>query len=321
MKESIKPLLLCCFCVIVISLIIPAYGEVISFKTDKTFYKKGDKIKFSGTLDQEDVGGVVYIRIKDYAGTKAAFQGTFPDDNNNFEVEIDTSSSKNDFLTTGIYNATAFLTKIENGVTINFDFSLDGSPVPHPETNPKQEPTTPTTTPPQQTQPQPDQVSSSDTQTDTKQDSATKDDGKSIQEKINERIEAAKKIKELQNMTKQTNGNQVNQTNENSTVGNIPSDVTNDAKNESGFDSRLLYVILGVVGAGGAGAAVYVMRNKQKPRDYSQYFEPVEKTETSEKPSMQSEDDYALMILKNRLAKGEITIDEFNELKKALKEP
>lgn len=31
-----------------------------------------------------------------------------------------------------------------------------------------------------------------------------------------------------------------------------------------------------------------------------------------------SEDDYSLMILKNRLAKGEITIDEFNNLKKIL---
>jgi len=33
------------------------------------------------------------------------------------------------------------------------------------------------------------------------------------------------------------------------------------------------------------------------------------------------EEDYSLMILKNRLAKGEITIEEFNRLKDALKEP
>src|SRR5690348_2577442 len=33
-----------------------------------------------------------------------------------------------------------------------------------------------------------------------------------------------------------------------------------------------------------------------------------------------SEDDYSLMILKNRLAKGEITVEEFNSLKQILAE-
>lgn len=36
------------------------------------------------------------------------------------------------------------------------------------------------------------------------------------------------------------------------------------------------------------------------------------------KPSEHIEENYSLMILKNRLAKGEITIEEFNNLKKVL---
>ena len=45
------------------------------------------------------------------------------------------------------------------------------------------------------------------------------------------------------------------------------------------------------------------------------------KSETSEKSEkIQSREDSALKILKNRLASGEITIEEFQELKKVLKE-
>lgn len=45
------------------------------------------------------------------------------------------------------------------------------------------------------------------------------------------------------------------------------------------------------------------------------------KSETNkESDKVQPKEDYALKILKNRLAAGEITIEEFKELKKVLKE-
>ncbi|MGI0010901.1 MAG: hypothetical protein ACREAE_05835, partial [Nitrosopumilaceae archaeon] len=87
-----------------------------------------------------------------------------------------------------------------------------------------------------------------------------------------------------------------------------------------GFDSTLLYVIAGIGSAGATGAVVYGIKNKSRHKRSHSAYSTHEKTMTP-KPSAPSEDDYAFMILKNRLAKGEITINEFNELKKALKEP
>ena len=45
------------------------------------------------------------------------------------------------------------------------------------------------------------------------------------------------------------------------------------------------------------------------------------KKETDSSKSAEiSDEDYNILVLKNRLAKGEITIDEFRALKKALKQ-
>ena len=46
------------------SLIIPAYAEVESIQTDSLFYSVGDKIIFSGTVD-DDSSGLVTIVIRD----------------------------------------------------------------------------------------------------------------------------------------------------------------------------------------------------------------------------------------------------------------
>ena len=308
-----RSVIISCFFVIGFSLIIPSYADVLSFKTDKTFYGKTGTIVFSGSVEEEDYGELVTIVIEDPSGNFVQLIQVFPDIENNFEKSISVSKFYTD---AGIYNATAFINDKTNGKIIDFDLE-------------KQRPIV---IPPSESTPEPDQPQQDDVSSDTQNDqnSGTISNEKSIQEKIKERIEAAKKIKELQNMSKPTNGNQDGQTPENHTTENpVPKDISTDTKNESpgpsvneyGFDSSMLYVILGVVGAGGVGATVYIMRNKPKSRDYSQYFPSTEKTETSENSSIASEDDYALMILKNRLAKGEIAIDEFNELKKALKEP
>ena len=106
-------------------MVIPAYAEVKSLKTDKPVYKKGETITFTGTLGVDD-SGIVYVVVNDPADAKAAFKGTFADIDHNFKVDIDTGSSKNSFVTTGIYSATAFIDKVEDGIKINFDFSLDG---------------------------------------------------------------------------------------------------------------------------------------------------------------------------------------------------
>ncbi len=90
--------------------------------------------------------------------------------------------------------------------------------------------------------------------------------------------------------------------------------------NTTNFNASLaIYPIISLVGV---GIVVYILyiRKKRNPLGG-----PVKvKKETivpSEAPSNQNDDDNAMMIIKNRLAKGEITVDEFKELRDELSEP
>jgi len=307
-----RPFVVSCLFVIAFSLMIPAYADVFTFKTDKTFYGKTSTILFSGTVEKDDFGDLVTIVIEDPGGQFVKLLQAYPDADDKFQKSIDVSKFYTD---AGIYNATAFVTNKTNGVVIDFDIE-------------KQRPViTPPTTPPMSEPKQEENTPVTDTP--TSQNSDSSEGTKTIQEKIKERIDAAKKLKESQTkinenvVDKTTNANTPVTNNtmpvDNSNTGKTKSDTEQETK--TGLDSNLLYVIIGLGGAGAAGVVVYSVKNKPKPKDYSSYFAPAEKTETAQKPDTQSEDDYALMILKNRLAKGEITIEEFNELKKALKEP
>jgi hypothetical protein len=286
---------------------IPAYADVLSFKTDKTFYGKASTIVFSGTVEEDDYRELVTIVIADPAGKFAQLIQVFPDVDNKFQKSVDVSKL---YTTAGIYNATAFITNKTDGISIDFDIEKQRPVTTLPELESEH------------TQGENDVVDTQNTQ------NIETNGDKTIQEKIKERIEAAKKLKELQTNPIQTIENTSNQTT-NSTVTNSASDNEFDTRNNSTvnslenvakFDSNLLYVIAGLGSAGAAGAVGYSIKNKPGHKKYySPYFMP-EKT-TITKQTVPSEDDYALMILKNRLAKGEITISEFDELKKALKEP
>ncbi|MGQ0638620.1 MAG: hypothetical protein ACT4N1_04630 [Nitrososphaerota archaeon] len=314
-----KLLVLCCFFVTAVALIMPADADITSFKTDKTFYKKGDKVIFSGTVEDEDVGEFVTIIVEDPAGNFVTLRQGFVTIDKDFTVTIDT---KEEFLSHGVYNATGFVVNKTNSVWETFDFSLDGSPVVHP---------TPQPAPTQQPIPQqPSQQNPSQTQQFTSTppndevESEIDDEEKTIQEKIKERIEAAKQQREAEtNPPLQTGSDEtgVNQT----TIESMATDATKVTGNNptSGVStaidlgSNLLYVVLGLGGAGATAGVVYgINKNRRNGGN-----KPVVKIrEPSERSSVPSENDYALMILKNRLAKGEITIDEFNALKEALRE-
>jgi len=82
-----------------------------------------------------------------------------------------------------------------------------------------------------------------------------------------------------------------------------------------------LYPLIALAGAGVIVAVLYVKKNKLW---FNSDFKSTNRRDDSMKPVEKEDDtveDYSLMILKNRLAKGEITIEEFNRLKDALKEP
>lgn len=299
------------FFVIAFSLVMPAYADVLTFKTDKTFYGKTSTIEFSGTVEEDDYGELVTIIIENPVGEFVKLVSVFPDADNKFQ---DSLKIEEWYDGAGIYNATAFIVNKTNGIVIDFDIEKQRPViVQEPKPEPEQE-STPTPTPI------------------ADQESETQEGEKSIQEKIKERIEAVKKQKEaLKNQTTVTS-DVVNQTSnsptiQNDTITSSDPDKTENKSNTSGLEivqsdsNSMLYVVIGIGSAGAVGAVVYGMKNKTRHKaDYSSYFKTTE-PESVQKPATKSEDDYALMILKNRLAKGEITVDEFNELKKALKEP
>jgi len=316
-----KLLVLCCFFVIAVALIMPAYADIKSFKSDKTFYKKGDKIIFSGITEEEDVGEFVTVIIEDPAGNFVTLRQGYVTIDKNFTVTIDT---KEKFASHGIYNATAFVVNKTNSVWKTFDFSLDGSPVIHSTSQPA-----PAPQPTQQPAPQPQPTSTPPpTQQSSQPDEENEnDDELTIQEKIKERIEAAQKQKEAQaNPPPQTeSGSTVDQTTTGeSTITTGDTTMNGDKSGTTGIStpidlgSNMLYVVIGLGGAGAIAGVVYGIKNKNR---HDQDDKPIVKIREPSVKSAPSEDDYALMILKNRLAKGEITIDEFNALKDALKEP
>ncbi len=104
---------------------IPAYAEVENIQTDKLFYSPGDKIIFSGIVDNDDTG-LVTIVIRDSNDKFVLLTQAFIKPDNTFERSVDTSEK---FSAHGIYNTTAFLVNMTEGSLTRFDYSLDGSPV------------------------------------------------------------------------------------------------------------------------------------------------------------------------------------------------
>ena len=98
----------CCFLVILISFIVPVYGEVKSLKTDKTFYVKGDTIIFSGTVDKNDFRKQVNLVIYDPKNQFVGISGSFSEEDSTFQIQVKTTDPQfnNKFTLKGTYNAT-----------------------------------------------------------------------------------------------------------------------------------------------------------------------------------------------------------------------
>ncbi|MBI3623386.1 fibronectin type III domain-containing protein [Candidatus Pacearchaeota archaeon] len=147
-----------------------------------------------------------------------------------------------------------------------------------------------------------------------------------IYEEIQKRIENAKRLQQLmQEKSKKVSLNE--NMNLGDSIGNTSaSNVGTASENKSlSIDfNNILYPVIALSGVGVIVAVLYVKKNKLW---FNSDFKPTNKQNIAD--SMKSvekeddfiEEDYSLMILKNRLAKGEITIEEFNRLKDALKEP
>lgn len=160
----------------------------------------------------------------------------------------------------------------------------------------------------------------------------------SLDELLKQRLEAAQRLQELlhgkpsNSPTPPTSGKQQSvNLSENVGLGDtMPANLESKKSNSisennlalnsfTNFDIKsVLYPAISLVGVGMIVTILY-FRKKQKLavdiRESQEAHLPVEQTFEKQ------DDDYAMMILKNRLAKGEITIDEFKALKDELSEP
>lgn len=247
------------------SLTIPAYAEVNSFQTDKSFYTTGSKIYFTGTVGIGDYQKQVNLVIHGPLGKFVLISGNYSDSIYTFEIVVNTNDT-NQFSSKGTYSATAFIGDPSGGKTITFDFSPDGSPVIH---------------------------------------------------QVPQNTNAG-----TTNAGQQTPQHYVAQLNENismSDVGGkqIKVNASTIEKSASPFDFKnILYPVISLCGVGIVIAVIYFKKINLKPsKQKSIKPQPTTQTMISE-----PEDDSAMLILKNRLAKGEINLDEFKAIKDALSE-
>jgi len=146
----------------------------------------------------------------------------------------------------------------------------------------------------------------------------------SIDELIKQRIENAKKL----HQTSQAKSNKIS-LNENigttDLIGNtFSSQLLNFGNVLPSFNfNNLLYPLIILAGIGVIIAVIIGKKNQLwfKPNFKSTDIHyPSDSMESEKQDDVSVEEDYSLLILKNRLAKGEITIEEFNRLKAALRE-
>lgn len=104
----------------------PAFAEVTSLQTNNESFYKGDEIVFSGTVEDGSTG-LVTIVIRDLNDEFVLLtQAIIDDDDNSFEREI---KIENKFTENGNYNAIGFILSMAKGATTNFDVSLNEIPI------------------------------------------------------------------------------------------------------------------------------------------------------------------------------------------------
>jgi len=109
---------------IITLMIVPAYGDVTSFKTDKSVYSIDDKIVFLGTSDNP--GEIVNIAIKNNFGNTVDFRSGFVNSSGHFSLNPITADNQI-FDKSGTYEIIAFgnTQQVQDGTTLSLYFSDD----------------------------------------------------------------------------------------------------------------------------------------------------------------------------------------------------
>ncbi|MFB5610948.1 MAG: Ig domain-containing protein, partial [Nitrosopumilaceae archaeon] len=107
---------------LIIFMIVPAYGDVTSFKTDKSVYSIDDKITFFGTSNNP--GELVHVAIKNPFGNTVEFRSGVSNSTGHFSLVPITADSQL-FDKPGTFEVTAFgdTQQVQNGTRLSLDFS------------------------------------------------------------------------------------------------------------------------------------------------------------------------------------------------------
>ncbi len=103
--------------IILLSGILPAFAEVAEIQLDKTTYVKGDIINVKGTVTK-DASGLVTIVLRDSNDKFVLLSQAFIQTDDSFEKAIPINEK---FQVLGAYNATAFVLNMTAGMTQSFE--------------------------------------------------------------------------------------------------------------------------------------------------------------------------------------------------------
>jgi len=103
-------------------MIVPAYGDVTSLKTDKSVYLIGDKIVFLGTSNNP--GEIVNVAIKNTFGNTVEFRSGVVNSTGHFSL-VPITADNQIFDKSGTYEIIAFgnTQQVQNGIRLTLDFS------------------------------------------------------------------------------------------------------------------------------------------------------------------------------------------------------
>jgi len=124
-KKRYEPYSLGFVALLMLTTIVPAFGEVTSIQTNSESFYKGEQIKFSGTVEKGSIG-LVTIVIRDLNETFVMLSQASINPDDSFEKTIKISAK---FSKHGIYNATGFILNMTKGATTDFGVSLNGVPI------------------------------------------------------------------------------------------------------------------------------------------------------------------------------------------------
>ena len=125
MNEKKSIFLLIIIGILVFSIIMPAYAEVTSLNIDKINHILGDEITFSGTVEEGSLG-LVSIVIRDHTNEFVLLTQALIKQDNTFLRSIDINQK---FVKFGLYNTTAFIFNMSAGQSVTFElFDEDSLP-------------------------------------------------------------------------------------------------------------------------------------------------------------------------------------------------